>query len=338
MFAGQQLTRQGTVTLQSGVLNSVTVNYGDGTGTQPLTLNDDGTFVLSHSYSRAGVFTVVVQATGNVGAIGTASFGVNSQAAPVVTNPTTQLTAVALSLVHSAEYDGILSTRSISSYCTAPEAAALTFWVSQIQSGLSQQLLAAALLSSPEFVAGQSNANWLQETYLRLFNRPADQGGLQYWEGLLAGGTSKASVATSITGGAEFIQTQVASLYGRILGRTADSGGLAFWTSQVESGTRLENVAACLLASDEFFASSKFGDGSAVQWIDAAYMASFNRHGSTGEEAFWLAADLMIENWQISDDPPCGSPQGGSHNCHACGCTSASGGSCGVDRPNAVMT
>ena len=294
------------------------MNYGDGTGDE-LTLNDDGSFVLSHSY-RARVFTVVVQATGNVRAIGTASFGVNSQAA-ARSRPSTQLTAVALSLVHSAEYDGVLVNQEYQLLLhRVPESAALTFWVSQIQIGLSQQQLAAALLSSPEFVAGQSNANWLQETYLRLFNRPADQGGLQYWEGLLAGGTSKASVATSITSGAEFIQTQVASLYGRILGRAADAGGLAFWTSQVEAGTRLENVAASLLASDEFFASSRFGDGSAVQWIDAAYLASFNRHGSTGEEAFWLA-DLMIVNRQMPGDPPCG-PTGRVLYGHACGCTS----------------
>ncbi len=289
LFVGQQLTRPGTVTLQSGTLDGATVNYGDGTGTQPVTLDDDGTFVLSHFYARAGVFTVVVQATGNVGAIGTASFGVNSQVAPVVTNAAVQLTGVALALAHSSEFDGRIVDQDYQLVLhRAAEAGARTFWVSQLQGGLSQQQLAAALLSSPEFVAGQSNSNWLQQVYQRLFNRPVDDGGQRYWEGLLAGGISKGSVASSITEGAEFIQTQVASTYSQILGRTPDAGGLAFWTSKVEAGARLENVAAGLLASDEFFGSSRFGKGNAVAWIDAAYLATFNRHGSTTEEAFWL--------------------------------------------------
>ncbi|MBK8000155.1 MAG: autotransporter-associated beta strand repeat-containing protein [Verrucomicrobia bacterium] len=38
-----------------------TVDYGDGSGVQPLTLNPDKTFVLSHAYTNNGAFTVTVR-------------------------------------------------------------------------------------------------------------------------------------------------------------------------------------------------------------------------------------------------------------------------------------
>jgi len=40
---------------------TATVDYGDGGGTQPLTLNEDKTFSLSHKYADNGVYTVIVK-------------------------------------------------------------------------------------------------------------------------------------------------------------------------------------------------------------------------------------------------------------------------------------
>ncbi|MFO0957424.1 MAG: PKD domain-containing protein [Isosphaeraceae bacterium] len=50
-----------------------TVDYGDNTGLQPLLLNTDKTFFLSHGYSSAGTFTVTVNVDDGAGAIGHAS-------------------------------------------------------------------------------------------------------------------------------------------------------------------------------------------------------------------------------------------------------------------------
>ena len=36
------------------------VDYGDGTGLQPLPLGPSGTFVLAHTYTRPGTYTVTV--------------------------------------------------------------------------------------------------------------------------------------------------------------------------------------------------------------------------------------------------------------------------------------
>jgi hypothetical protein len=53
---------------------SATVNYGDGTGSQPLALNANQTFNLSHLYANAGLFTVTVTVTNQDGVAGTGSF------------------------------------------------------------------------------------------------------------------------------------------------------------------------------------------------------------------------------------------------------------------------
>jgi autotransporter-associated beta strand protein len=55
---------------------SATVDYGDGSGAQPLPLNEDRTFDLSHSYKVAGTYQVVVTVADNNGGAGTADFTV----------------------------------------------------------------------------------------------------------------------------------------------------------------------------------------------------------------------------------------------------------------------
>ena len=51
---------------------TASINFGDGSGFQPLSLNPDGSFDLNHSYSRRGTFTVTVRVVDNEGNVGTA--------------------------------------------------------------------------------------------------------------------------------------------------------------------------------------------------------------------------------------------------------------------------
>lgn len=50
---------------------TATVDYGDGSGQQPLTLNEDKTFSLSHSYALWGDYTVTVRVTDDGSVVGT---------------------------------------------------------------------------------------------------------------------------------------------------------------------------------------------------------------------------------------------------------------------------
>ncbi|MGQ9826825.1 MAG: PKD domain-containing protein [Roseiflexus sp.] len=55
---------------------NATVDYGDGSGLQPLTLLNDKRFVLNHSYAGEGTYTITVRVSDREGAIGTASISV----------------------------------------------------------------------------------------------------------------------------------------------------------------------------------------------------------------------------------------------------------------------
>lgn len=55
---------------------TATVDYGDGTGEQPLGLNADQTFTLSHVYSDNGDFTITVRVSDDDGGVGTTTLPV----------------------------------------------------------------------------------------------------------------------------------------------------------------------------------------------------------------------------------------------------------------------
>jgi PKD repeat protein len=68
---GATYSASGSFTDTDSASWSATVNYGDGSGAQPLSLNPDKTFSLNHTYQDDGTYTVTVSVTDNQGAIGT---------------------------------------------------------------------------------------------------------------------------------------------------------------------------------------------------------------------------------------------------------------------------
>jgi hypothetical protein len=66
---------------------TATVNYGDGSGAQPLVAQADKTFTLSHIYADDGTYTITVDVVDDNGAVGTAAAAVSiANAAPVISS------------------------------------------------------------------------------------------------------------------------------------------------------------------------------------------------------------------------------------------------------------
>ena len=86
-------TEEGTVWVRSGAFTdpdadtwTATVDYGDGSGVQPLALNADKSFTLNHAYGQDGDYSVTVTVTDNEGASASDSLAITVEnAAPAVT-------------------------------------------------------------------------------------------------------------------------------------------------------------------------------------------------------------------------------------------------------------
>ncbi|MDO9277493.1 MAG: DUF4214 domain-containing protein [Polaromonas sp.] len=97
----------------------------------------------------------------------------------------------------------------------------------------------------------------VQKLYIAYFNRPADPGGLAYWEGQMAAGASQTQVANSFSASAEYQAIYagknnlelIGALYQNLFGRTADAGGLLFWAGEMAKGTVTITTVASALAS-----------------------------------------------------------------------------------------
>ena len=71
IYQGETFTTWGSFTDPGADIWTATVDYGDGTGTNPLTLNSNKTFYLNHLYTTGGTYTVTVTVNDDDSGIGT---------------------------------------------------------------------------------------------------------------------------------------------------------------------------------------------------------------------------------------------------------------------------
>ena len=96
----------------------------------------------------------------------------------------------------------------------------------------------------------------IQGIYIALFGRPADPGGLAYWNGVTNNGSDLSKLIGQLTASQEYTdrfkgQTNeqvVTSIYQSLFGRAPDATGLAFFTKGLTDGTfKLETLAINIL-------------------------------------------------------------------------------------------
>ena len=84
MLEGDVFTGSGSFSDPGADSWTATVDYGDGSGSQPLALNPNQTFDLSHDYAEDGSYVVTVTITDDDGGSASDNFMITSNVVPVV--------------------------------------------------------------------------------------------------------------------------------------------------------------------------------------------------------------------------------------------------------------
>jgi hypothetical protein len=169
----------------------------------------------------------------------------------------TSRAAFASAMVHSADYYASIIRPIYEHYLgREPDAAGLSYWVAQMQAGLTDERLEAGFIGSAEFYthAGGTDKLWVDFMYQDLLGRAADSAGESYWVAQLAAGANRSSVAYGFAASLERERLRVQDDYFHYLGRQADSAGVDYWVTAFAHGTANEDVIAGFIASDEYFA------------------------------------------------------------------------------------
>lgn len=100
-----------------------------------------------------------------------------------------------------------------------------------------------------------ANDETVKKAYENIFNRQADQAGLDYWSSQLDAGKSTTDLLRDMVSGAQGEDAKTASntqtvnnLYQELLGREADAGGLDYFRAQLEAGAKPEDVARNIIS------------------------------------------------------------------------------------------
>ena len=176
---------------------------------------------------------------------------------------------VAQQVFQSAEHRG----QEVDSYYAtffgrAADAGGRQYWVNALVSGVTEQNVQLAFLTSREYqVDNQSNDAFVQSLYYHILGRAPDPSGQAYWVNQLGGPQSgslvfqdlassiarRRNVARAFVMSAEGYRTVVDGFYASYLRRQADPSGENFFVNQLLNGLTESTAAASLLGSDEYF-------------------------------------------------------------------------------------
>jgi hypothetical protein len=141
-----------------------------------------------------------------------------------------------------------------------PSAPEVMGWINALQTGMTEEQVLNAFLSSPEFfsraqqigTSGDANVNFAQAMYQVVLNRTGSS--FEVSEFALAAATlGRGAVANVFVTSPEFRTDVITALYAAILHRLPDPLGLAAWLS---SSLSLHDIRVAFFASGEAFANS----------------------------------------------------------------------------------
>ncbi len=175
--------------------------------------------------------------------------------------------AVLASLIDSPEYlgkGGTITRLYWAGLDRDPDIAGFRFWLSVPDlSGL-----ATSFANSDEFrqrYDALDDRAYVDALYRNVLDRPGDAGGLDFWTGRLASGTTRASVLASFAGSPEYVESTrsevtILAIYAGLLGRRVDAQGLAYWSGRIDDGMDVGRFIDDVIGDAEY--QARFPDGS----------------------------------------------------------------------------
>jgi hypothetical protein len=185
----------------------------------------------------------------------------------------------------------------------APDVGGLEAWTGAIDIGHQPlSFVAAQFTASTEFnqlYGGLSDDGFVRQLYLNALGRPADPGGEQAWDGLLASGAGRGVVvqafAESQEAKAHMLGTagdadngEVFRLYQTAFNRVPDAGGANTWAAVLASGATPEQVAQDFVVSQEF--QNIYGGLDNNGFVSALYTNALHRAADPAGLAAWTGA------------------------------------------------
>lgn len=266
------------------------IDWGDGqttAGTIVADASGDFNVLGGHEYASAGSFTIQVEIQhGSAPAV-----GVTSQA--IVADPMpSNLSSIAEQLTNSAASYGDFVASAYNKYLgRAPDGPGLSYWVGQMQSGVTDEQLESNFLASPEYVAnhGGSDVNWVIGMYHDLLGRAPDGQGLAYWTSQIEAGMPEYNIALGFAASGEREAMVVQNDYSKYLLRSASPDEVNYWVNEFLHGARNEDVIAGFVAAPEYYNRPEKGNGDRTTWLDRAFEDIDNRLPTDAELSQWLA-------------------------------------------------
>jgi hypothetical protein len=203
------------------------------------------------------------------------------------------LEALANTFTHSTEAYRDLVTGDYEQYLgRAPDAAGLDYWTTHLQQGLSDEQLAASLLTSGEYLAAQGGAgqDWVTNLYQNLLSRTAAATEVSSWLSQLAAGASSYQVALQIATSPEHESLQIRNDYSTYLGRAASAAEVSADLSVLANGVSNETLVASILGSQEYYNNPQRGNLDPTTWVTSGYQTLLRRTPTSGEVQTWVSA------------------------------------------------
>ena len=129
--------------------------------------------------------------------------------------------------------------------------------------------------------------DFVTQQYEDFLGRSPDDGGLDYWSGLLRSGSQPSDLVEAMATSAEFegVVAPLVRLYFAFFDRAPDYEGLIYWTDQIRSGTTLGQVAQQFVLSAEFQAT--YGSVDDRGYVELVYGNVLGRAADTDGRTYW---------------------------------------------------